>query len=165
MLQVQTPTAHCLCQEYVLNQALGVLFFHFKHCGFRWIEHDLLAIEIFCNIIYVLTTNFDEFNASLLNKIINFFQKNQLGPKLFNGRVYKMSLGLTLKIKNCFRIWSRCIIFSFSNQNDALIGNNILMFHQNNGFDEFCDDLWYQLVCLSKKIPVVIINKGFTYKS
>ncbi len=34
----------------------------------------LFDIEIFCNIINVLTVTFDQFNASLLNKVlINFF--------------------------------------------------------------------------------------------
>jgi len=38
-------------------------------------ERDLFEIEIFCNIIHIFTVTFDQFNASLLNKSINFFKK------------------------------------------------------------------------------------------
>ncbi len=34
-------------------------------------------MEIFCNIIKVFTVTFDQFNASLLNKCINFFQNGK----------------------------------------------------------------------------------------
>ncbi len=50
-----------------------ILFFRIH----RWIESSkeqrLFEIEIFCNIINVFTGTFDHFNASLLNKSINFF--------------------------------------------------------------------------------------------
>jgi len=32
--------------------------------------HHLFEIEVFCNIIHVLTVTFDTFNASLLKKIL-----------------------------------------------------------------------------------------------
>ncbi len=37
------------------------------------IEQHLFEIEIFSNIINVFTVTFDHFNASWLNKSINFF--------------------------------------------------------------------------------------------
>ncbi len=43
-----------------------------------WIERSkehLFDKEIFCNIINVFTVTFDQFNASLRNKSIIFFQK------------------------------------------------------------------------------------------
>ncbi len=44
-------------------------------------EQHLYEIEIFCNIIFtvtlfVFTVTFDQFNASLLNKNIDFFKKH-----------------------------------------------------------------------------------------
>ncbi len=33
-------------------------------------EHNVFEIEIFCNIIYLCTVTFDQFNLSLLNKRI-----------------------------------------------------------------------------------------------
>jgi len=36
-------------------------------------EQHLFEIEIFCNIINVFTFTFNQFNAPLLNKSINFF--------------------------------------------------------------------------------------------
>ncbi len=41
-------------------------------------SEDQRLHEIFCNIINVFTVTFDQFNASLLNKMIDFFQKQQL---------------------------------------------------------------------------------------
>ncbi len=38
-------------------------------------EEHLFKIEIFCNIMNVFTVAFDKFNASLLNKNINFFKQ------------------------------------------------------------------------------------------
>ncbi len=35
-------------------------------------EQHLFEIEIFCNIIHVFTVTFNQLNASLLNKSINF---------------------------------------------------------------------------------------------
>ncbi len=35
-------------------------------------EQHLLEMEIFCNIINIFTVTFDQFNAALLNKSINF---------------------------------------------------------------------------------------------
>ncbi len=44
----------------------------------RWIESSkeqhLFEIEIFCNIINVITVTFDQFNASLMDKSINFLK-------------------------------------------------------------------------------------------
>jgi len=42
---------------------------------FVWLELNLssqLVVKIFCNIINVFTFTFDQLNASLLNKSINF---------------------------------------------------------------------------------------------
>ncbi len=44
-------------------------------------------MEIFCSIMNVFVT-FDQFNASLLNKNINFLKRNLTGPNLLNGSVY-----------------------------------------------------------------------------
>ncbi len=49
-------------------------------------EQHLFETEIFCNIINVFTVIFDQFNASMLNKNINFFKKNY--PKHLNSNVY-----------------------------------------------------------------------------
>ncbi len=38
-------------------------------------EQQLFEIESFCNIINVFTVTFEQFNAFLLNKSINFFKK------------------------------------------------------------------------------------------
>ncbi len=38
-------------------------------------EQQLFELGIFCNIMHVFTVN--QFNASLLNKIINFLEKKQ----------------------------------------------------------------------------------------
>jgi len=38
-------------------------------------EPHLFEIKIVCKIINVCSVTFDQFNASLQNKIINFFQK------------------------------------------------------------------------------------------
>ncbi len=43
---------------------------------------------IFCNILNVFTVTFDQFNASMLNKSINFFKINVLTLKTLNGGVY-----------------------------------------------------------------------------
>ncbi len=40
-------------------------------------EEHLIKIEIFCNIMNVFTVAFDKFNASLLNKNINFLKKKK----------------------------------------------------------------------------------------
>ncbi len=40
-------------------------------------EQHLLQIDNFYNIINVFDVTFDQFNASLLNKIINFSFKNK----------------------------------------------------------------------------------------
>jgi len=40
-------------------------------------EQHLFEIESFCNIINAFTVSFDQFNASLLNKSIHFFQKTK----------------------------------------------------------------------------------------
>ncbi len=39
-------------------------------------KQHLFVIDLFGNIINVLTITFDKFNVSLLNKIYNFFQNN-----------------------------------------------------------------------------------------
>jgi len=39
-----------------------------------------IEIGIFCNFIKVFTLTFDQFNASLLNKSINYLQKNVYAP-------------------------------------------------------------------------------------
>jgi len=50
-------------------------------------KQHLFKIEIFYNIINVFTVTFHQFNASLMNKSINFFQKiiiTYTQPKFFN---------------------------------------------------------------------------------
>ncbi len=42
----------------------------------RKFKRTAFKIEIFCNIINVFTVTFDQFDASLLNKTINFSKKN-----------------------------------------------------------------------------------------
>jgi len=42
------------------------------------IKISISEIESFCNMITVFTVTFDQFMASLLNKIIHFFQKKIL---------------------------------------------------------------------------------------
>ncbi len=37
---------------------------------------------------FVLAVTFDQFNASLLNKSLNFLEKNLTDPKLFNNIIY-----------------------------------------------------------------------------
>ncbi len=46
-------------------------------------EQQLFELGIFCNIMHVFTVN--QFNASLLNKIINFLEKKQ---ETFCERIY-----------------------------------------------------------------------------
>ncbi len=48
----------------------------------------LFEIEIFCNIINVFTATFDQFNASLQKKSINFLQKNLADLKLLKSSVF-----------------------------------------------------------------------------
>ncbi len=64
-----------LCCTIFLWKPSCILFFKIH----RWIESSkeqhLFETEIFCNIINVLTVTFDQFNASLMNKSINFFLK------------------------------------------------------------------------------------------
>ncbi len=50
-------------------------------------EHHLYEIEIFWNIINVFTVTFGHFNASLLKKHINFFNKN-CSPKIVDSSVH-----------------------------------------------------------------------------
>ncbi len=45
-------------------------------------EWHLFEVEIVCNIINVFTVTFDQFNASLLNKVNHLFEKNLTNPKL-----------------------------------------------------------------------------------
>ncbi len=50
-------------------------------------KHNIyLKQAIFCTILmYIFTVTFDQFNVSLLNKNISFFQKNDVtDPKLLN---------------------------------------------------------------------------------
>ncbi len=42
---------------------------------------------IFCNVINIFTVTVDQFNAYLLNKSINLFEKNLTFPRLLNGSV------------------------------------------------------------------------------
>ncbi len=50
---------------------------------------DCLMIRKFCKTINVFTFSFDQFNASLLNKSINFLKnkKTKKHPTLLNGSV------------------------------------------------------------------------------
>ncbi len=40
-------------------------------------------MEICCYTSNIFTVTFDQFNVSLLNKSINFFEKNLLSPELW----------------------------------------------------------------------------------
>ncbi len=51
--------------------------------GFSSKEEHLFEIELFCNIIKVFTATFNQFNASLMNKSINFFPTKSYWPKTF----------------------------------------------------------------------------------
>ncbi len=61
-----------LCCTIFLWKPWYILFFRIH----RWIESSeeqhLLKLEIFCNIINAFTVTFDQFNAFLMNKSINF---------------------------------------------------------------------------------------------
>ncbi len=41
-----------------------------------WKEQHLFEMEIFCNNLKVFTVTSDQFNVSLLNKVIHFFKKS-----------------------------------------------------------------------------------------
>ncbi len=59
----------------------------------KWdsLNRNLYEVEIVSNGINVFTVTFDQFNASLLNKSINFFPKKSLtDPKLLNSICYKI---------------------------------------------------------------------------
>ncbi len=54
-------------------------YYYLKWLFFRilwWKEHCLFELESFFNIINILTATSDQFDGSLLIKIINFFKKN-----------------------------------------------------------------------------------------
>ncbi len=74
-----------------------VVFFYFRILSWilSWKEQHLFKIEIFSNILIVLTVTFNKFNATLQNKSI----KNLTGPKPLN---------------NFFHILYSCNIFLFS---------------------------------------------------
>ncbi len=81
-----------LCYQIFLRKQYNILFFRILW----WIESSkeqhLFEKEIFCNIIINgFTVTFDQFNASLLNKLINFqrAKKILLTPKLLNSIVFK----------------------------------------------------------------------------
>ncbi len=44
-------------------------------CFDEYKQKLLFEVDIFCNILNVFTVTFDQFNASLLNKSLHFFQK------------------------------------------------------------------------------------------
>ncbi len=46
-------------------------------------KQHLFEIDIFCNVINVSTVTFDHFNASLINKSINFIQINSYSLQTF----------------------------------------------------------------------------------
>ncbi len=79
-----------LCWQIIVWKPLYIFFFW----NLWWIESSkeqhLFEIKIFCNIINIFTGTFDQFNASLLNKTINFIQDQQWHPDLrfhcFNTR-------------------------------------------------------------------------------
>jgi len=57
----------------------------------RNLKRSVFILNIFLYIINAVTATYDQFNASLQNKCINFFKKIQLkhptDPKLLNGSV------------------------------------------------------------------------------
>ncbi len=67
-----------LCCTIFLWKPWCILFFRIH----RWTESSkelhLFKIEILCNIINAFTYTFDQFNASLMNKCINFFKKKYI---------------------------------------------------------------------------------------
>ncbi len=66
---LKTVVLHNIFVETVI-----ILFFRILW----WIESSkehLFEIESFCNIINIFTVTFDQFNASLMNKSINFLEK------------------------------------------------------------------------------------------
>ncbi len=69
---------------------------------------NLYEVEIVSNSINVFTVTFDQFNASLLNKSINFFnffpKKSLTDPKLLNSICYKIFI---------FQINAVCFKFLF----------------------------------------------------
>ncbi len=71
---------------------------------FLWKEQHLFEIEIFCCIKHVFTFTFDQFKASLLNKIIHLLKKD---PKPLSSRVYISYTCATLCVPQG-RIIRRC---------------------------------------------------------
>ncbi len=61
-----------LCCTVFLWKSSYMLFFRIHRWIESWKEQHLFEIEIFSNIINVFTVTFDQFNASLINKSINF---------------------------------------------------------------------------------------------
>ncbi len=57
---------------------------------------------------FVLAVTFDQFNASLLNKSLNFLEKNLTDPKLFNNIIYIYCLCIVyyaLYANYCTTVW------------------------------------------------------------
>ncbi len=77
IINVENSCGNCDAFYFSLMFFLLFVFFYLIH---RWIESSkeqhLFEVEIFCNIIHVFTVTFDQFNASLLNRNMNVFQKN-----------------------------------------------------------------------------------------
>ncbi len=82
-------------------------------------EQHLFEIEIFRNIINVFTVTLDSFNASLMNKSINFFfKKISLTPKIciylkfiWNWNILKHLLSLLINLMH--RWWIKVLFFLF----------------------------------------------------
>ncbi len=84
-----------LCCTIFLWKLWYILFFRIH----RWIESSkeqhLFEIEIFWNIINVFTVTFDQFNASLMIKSINFFQQKKREKNLLNS-IFRL-----IRLKSC----------------------------------------------------------------
>ncbi len=78
-----------LCCSIFLWKLWCILFFRIH----RWIESSkeqhLYETEIFCNIMNFFTFTFDQFNASLMNKSINFFQAKNKKVNLHRCLLFK----------------------------------------------------------------------------
>ncbi len=74
-------------------------------------EKHLLEIEIFCNIINVFTVTFDDFNACLLIKSINFFLK-----QTEQNHIYPKRLSISARLKQSKSHYNR---LKYSNLHDG----------------------------------------------
>jgi len=77
-------------------------------------------------VINVFTVTFDQFNAYLLNKNINFFQINLTDPKLLNGCVLLNIDKIHFKQTHAFKMSSFSNIMMTDNTLHRLLSNQML---------------------------------------